>query len=691
MEIELLAPAGSWESLTAAVQSGADAVYLGGDCFSARQGADNFSAEQLERAVEYCRLYGVKVHTAVNTLVKEKELEKLVAYIYQLARIGVDAVIVQDMGAAQMFRQIVPDMPLHASTQMTVTSVDGVRALEDLGFERVVLARELSKDEIARICRETNAEIEVFCHGALCMCYSGQCLMSSMIGGRSGNRGRCAQPCRLPYTLLENGKAAADGYLLSMKDLSLIDELKTLKKIGVTSLKIEGRLKRSEYVAAVVGLYRKYLDSGGPVAEKDRQELLNAFNRSGFTKGYFSSQKGKMMMSQKTPGNVAEEKFSDEVYRRVRPDADIRKIPVRMSFSLRADETCSLAVSDGRNCVRIQGTQKSETARTRPLDAERIRAQLAKTGGTPFSAEQIHVNMEDGLALPVSELNYVRRAALDALAAHRRKRKAYPTLPYKMRQMRRAYDGLPELTVQVETMEQLRAAARYSIAMLYVPYRLYHQALTLLPPTKVAVVLPDITKNDMPQYTDAEIVLARNTAQLCQYADRRIYGDFRLNVYNSLAARFFCGLEAVTASPELNLKEIRALTEHTETPVEAIVYGQLPLMLTENCPIRSSCGKCGSNGRTYALKDRRGEIFPLMCGEGCVSVLLNGKRIFMADRFEDLLAAKINRARLLFTVENFSECDTIMNIYERAVRGEQVQNPFASDDFTRGHFYRGVL
>ena len=256
MDMELLAPAGSSAALHAAVQSGADAVYLGGSRFGARHSAENFTAEDMKKWVDYCHLYGVDVHVTVNTLIKEKEIAALQEYVKELNNIGVDALIVQDIGAAEIIKNTIPDMTLHASTQMTVTSLEGVKYLENMGFSRVVLARELSEKEIEHICKNAKAEIEVFVHGAICMCYSGQCLMSSILGGRSGNRGRCAQPCRLPYELLEKDKSAGNGYILSPKDMALVNDLGTLNKIGVASLKIEGRLKRAEYVSAVVGVYR---------------------------------------------------------------------------------------------------------------------------------------------------------------------------------------------------------------------------------------------------------------------------------------------------------------------------------------------------------------------------------------------------------------------------------------------------
>ena len=328
-KIELLAPAGGENSLRAAVQSGADAVYLGGPKFSARRGADNFSVEDIAEYAKYCHLYDVDVHVAVNTLIKEKELSELYDYVYSLNDAGVDALIIQDIGAAQKIHEILPDMPLHASTQMTVTSLEGVKHLEKMGFSRVVLARELSKEEIKYICDNSKAEIEVFVHGAICMCYSGQCLMSSILGGRSGNRGCCAQPCRLPYCITDEKNTTNNGYFLSPKDMALISDLQELKCIGVSSLKIEGRLKRAEYVSAVVGIYRKYLDKiSEKVSPEDMKELTDAFSRSGFTNGYFTGKLGENMMSHTTPGNVSDNQFSAEAKARCADDANFRKISV---------------------------------------------------------------------------------------------------------------------------------------------------------------------------------------------------------------------------------------------------------------------------------------------------------------------------------------------------------------------------
>lgn len=685
--IELLAPAGSFRALTAAVQSGADAVYLGGDAFSARQGADNFSLAEMGRAVEYCHLYGVNVHAAVNTLVKQKELSGLVQYIREITAIGIDAVIVQDMGAAKVIKSVSPDMPLHASTQMTVTSLEGVRALEALGFERVVLARELSEQEIRMICEGAEAEIEVFCHGALCICYSGQCLMSSVIGGRSGNRGRCAQPCRLPYTLMENGKEKTKGYLLSPKDLSLLDELPRLRKMGVASLKIEGRLKRPEYVAAVTGIYRKYLDTASAVSKEDRKELLDAFNRSGFTKAYFMGETGKAMMSPKTPGNQAENVFTEGALKRAEEHANIRKIPIDMRICIVIGEKCVLTVSDGIHTIVETGAEIAEYAQHRPLEKERIRTQMMKTGDTPFLVNHIQVDKDENSTVPIRELNSIRRSALEKLRIMRKTREKRRINPYYADDTDRVFHGLPKLTAEVSNAEQASAAVKRGIETIYVPARLYDEIHGRYPQVKVIAKLPEIWTS---RQCAAETVMAENMAQIRQYGGREIYGDFRLNVYNAETVNAYRGLRQITLSPELNLRELREVISHTNTSLEIIGYGRLPLMLMKNCPIRVCAGECQNHSQNYALKDRMGEIFPIMCGEGCTARLLNTKPLFMADKIEDLIKLKINAIRLIFTVENSVECDTIINVYQHALEGIPAENPFEQQGFTRGHFYRGV-
>lgn len=689
--IELLAPAGSKESLVAGVQSGADAVYMGGRIFSARQSADNFSDEDMKTYVEYCHLYGVKVHVAVNTLVKENELKELIKYIKVLNDVGVDAIIVQDMGAVSLFRKIAPELELHASTQMTVTCLDGVRFLEDIGFRRVVLSRELSKAEIEYICKKSKAEIEVFCHGALCVCYSGQCLMSSIIGGRSGNRGCCAQPCRLPYEMIENDKSIKKGHLISPKDLSLIDELGTLKNIGVASLKIEGRLKRPEYVSAVVGVYRKYLDNVKKPSEEDKTELLNAFNRSGLTSSYFSGETGSAMMSFENPSNVSENIFTADAKKRAREDANIRKIPINIFASLHIDDVLEVTVTDNDgNCETAIGEVKSEKALNKPLESERLTAQLSKLGSTPFTLQDIYVDIDDDIVIPVSEVNKVRRRAIEMITNARVAAVRRRTNEYIDTRDSREYNGEMMLTAEVMNIEQAKVALNHGIKRLYVPEDIVDSVLIISKDVEIVTKLSDIEKdNTKNRDIKTGAVLVENFAQIKKYSSSKKYGDFRLNVFNSYSADFYSDLETITISPELNLKEIKELSKNTNANLEIIGYGRIPLMIMQNCPVKS-IEKCQKNEMVYSLKDRRSEQFPIVCGDNCVAKLLNSKPIFMADKFHDIQKLKINSIRLIFTVENSQECDTIISMYNYALEGKNIKNPFRENTFTRGHYYRGV-
>ncbi|MCX7714835.1 MAG: DUF3656 domain-containing protein [Clostridia bacterium] len=690
--MELLAPAGSKEALIAAVQSGADAVYIGGTRFSARQSADNFNAAEMKEWVDYCHLRGVKVYAAVNTLIKEKEISELTEYAYELNRIGVDAVIIQDIGAAQIFKQAVPQLPLHASTQMTVHNLAGVQYLADMGFERVVLSRELSREDVEYICRNSNCEIEVFVHGALCVSYSGQCLMSSIIGGRSGNRGFCAQPCRLSYELLRKSNTVNRGHLLSTKDLALIDELRVLKDIGVKSLKIEGRLKRAEYVAAVTGIYRKYIDTEKAVSNEDRNSLLNAFNRSGLTKAYFGHQTGKKMMSVSTPGNVGDNIFGDDLKKRCRRDANFRLVGVHIGAVLKRQSALQVTMvdSDG-NFVCVAGDVLAEDAVNLALDENRLKEQVTKLGGTVFFAEQVQVEIDEGISLPVSEINRVRRDAVQMLADKRiavPERLSYPILP---KEYVKKEQCVIELTAQVHTAEQAKAAVKGGIKRIFARRELIGRIKSMSEDVEIVTVLPEteLDSDGTREMVDVGAVEVHYPWQALLHQGKKIYGSHRLNIFNSFSADFYSAFEEVTVSPELNLNEIKGLSKNTAVPLELIAYGRIPLMLVQNCPVKTS-GVCAGGKDIFSLRDRRREEFPIMCSEGCVAKLLNSKPIFMADKIGDLKSLKIKSLRLIFTVENFGECDKIINMYKCALSsgGEDAHLP--DNSFTRGHYYRGV-
>lgn len=690
MSIELLAPAGSPAALRAAVQSGADAVYLGIDTFGARQSAENFSLDELPKWIDYCHLYGVDVHVTVNTLIKNNELSKLSECVKRLNNAHADALIIQDLGAAEIIKNTVPDMTLHASTQMTVTSLEGVKYLENMGFSRVVLARELSKNEIEYICKNAQAEIEVFVHGAICMCYSGQCLMSSILGGRSGNRGRCAQPCRLPYELMEKGQCAGRGYILSPKDMSLINELGTLNEAGVKSLKIEGRLKRAEYVSAVVGIYRKYIDNPKEVTAQDMQELKDAFSRTGFTDGYFKGQLGKAMMSHKISGNSSDNKFTADAVLRTSENANARKIPVNIVGTLKEGAPLEVVMYDNdSNCSDAVGTLNSEIAVNKPLDKTRFKEQLLKLGSTPFEAAGAEVCTDSGITIPVKEINAVRRTAVDGLIKKRIERHTGRICDSELFTAHERKENDIILTAEVSSEEQLEAAIQAGIKRVYAPARIMNKRLVGMAQSNRTELVEKASEIFSGQEITSDAVLVSSPAAVYKYAEKRLYGDFRLNVFNSRTAEHFSKLQGITLSPELNLHEIRDILKYTTAQTEIIGYGHLPLMIMKNCPVRAM-GKCQKGRQIYTLRDRKNEEFPIICSDDCRSVLLNSKPLFTADKITDLTDLKINSIRLIFTVEKFSQCGKIIDVYKRAMKGEKIE-PMRENTFTRGHLYRGVL
>ncbi|MDO5398077.1 MAG: DUF3656 domain-containing protein [bacterium] len=684
--IELLAPAGNETALHAAVQSGADAVYIGGTKFGARHSAKNFTIDDIMKQTEYCHLYGVDVHVTVNTLIKEKELSEVVEYARELNSVGVDALIIQDMGAAELIHKALPDMQLHASTQMTVTSLEGVKYLEDMGFSRVVLARELNKKEIETICAGARAEIEVFAHGAICMCYSGQCLMSGILGGRSGNRGRCAQPCRLNYTMLENGKSCGSAYVLSTKDMALVRHLKELRDIGVSSLKIEGRLKRAEYVSAVVGVYRKYIDSDAEVSKQDMRELHDAFSRSGFTDGYFTGNLGAPMMSHKNPGND-NNTFTDEAKKRAMSDSNVRKIPVSISGSMHKGEPIRVSVFDSEgNFAEAEGKEAVEKAANKPLDKRRFIAQLVKTGSTPFEVTEMYTDMDDDVTAPIKDINGARREALEKLASIRSSRPTGRSLAAELPKKVKRQEVQVKFSAEVRTAEQGRAAAESGIDLIYAPAEAASELQRNFKDIEIVTRTEEIFREQR-ILTGAASVSSNAAIQHYGKSGIRLYGTHRLNVFNAASLEHYRKLTLVTISPELRLSEIKDIAEHSNIPFELIGYGRIPLMLMKNCPIKAM-GRCQKHKDKISLKDRRGEEFPIICRKGCMAELLNSKPMYMADKLSDLIKTGASRIKLVFTLETPQQCRRIIKIYKEALNGSV--SKMRENTFTRGHYYRGV-
>ena len=691
--LELLAPAGSMEALYAAVQNGANAVYLGCGAFNARQGAKNFTPQTLTEAVKYCHIRGVAVHLTLNTLVSDRETGEVSALIRHAALSGVDAFIVQDWGVLQLCRQIAPEVAIHGSTQMSVHSLPGVLLCAAMGMKRVVLSRELSRDEIHYICQNSPIEIEVFGHGALCMSYSGQCYLSAAIGGRSGNRGRCAQPCRQCY-----GYGRFEGkYPLSLKDNCLISYLKELENMGVASLKLEGRMKRPEYVAAVTGVYRQALDSG-TVTQEMMQRLMAAFNRQGFTDGYYTGRIGQAMFGVRT------DKYDDpkwlQTARQSYESTENQLVNVAFKASITQDGAF-LTVTDpeGRSCTVSGG--RPERARKLPLTEEALTERLGKTGGTPYRCVSVDAEIEAGLTLSAAAINGLRRDALNQLTALRARREKPNLGKAGKPKMVSGSREQPNLAVQITDLGQItEKLLKMKPAVLYVPLHLLaadpvfcHE---LCRKAHVAAVLPRIAHDiELTRMRDdlqvihrmgVREVLAGNLGLLlvAKEAGFRIRGDFGLNVYNSRSMELMEQLElqSATLSFEMTLPQIRDVSKNV--PCEIFAYGRLPLMVTENCLIRSRTGNCSCNLGVTKLMDKTGVEFPVIKdGNHCRSILLNSKKLNWLDRQEDLARLGLWAIRLYFTTENAKEVDTILASWG---------NPPAFDPgaSTRGLYLRGL-
>ena len=692
--IELLAPAGSMESLKAAVQNGANAVYLGCGIFNARQSAKNFTIQTLTEAVKYCHIRGVAVHLTLNTLVADKEMNDAADLIRQAASAGVDAFIVQDLGMVRLCRQVAPEVAIHGSTQLTVHSMSGVQACAALGMTRVVLSRELSREEIARICAESPIEIEVFAHGALCMCYSGQCYLSAAIGGRSGNRGRCAQPCRQMYGYgrFEN------KHPLSLKDNCLVHYLKDLQSMGVASLKLEGRMKKPEYVATVTSVYRKALDDGRVTADMEK-DLLTAFNRQGFTDGYYTGRIGKGMFGIRT--DEREDPKWAAAARQTYEGVENQLVDVFFDVEItRTRSVLKVHDLDGHT-VKVEGPL-AEIARNHPLDEDTLIQRLSKTGGTPYRcAEAPRVLLDDDVILSASAINAMRRDALNQLTALRA-RHELPRLgkPGTIRE-RYGYSGKPQLTVQVTTREQITGRLlNMDTAMLYVPLHILADDAELVKKLVrrggVAVVLPRIIHDgEMEEVMDnlrllraqgVEDALVSNIGQLLPVHEvgMKAHGDFGLNIYNSgaiLMARDM-ELQSVTLSFEMTLNQIRHVSK--SIPCELMAYGRMPLMVTENCLIKGRTGQCACHLGVTRLTDKTGADFPVIRdGDACRSVLLNGKKLSLLDRQNDLQKLGVWATRLYFTTENMREVDRVLSDYLEPT-------PFDPGACTRGLYLRGL-
>ncbi len=904
--VELLAPAGNSEALHAAVENGADAVYLGGKLFNARQQANNFDMQELREELRYAHARGVSIYLTLNTLLHDDEIPQALIYANEACNAGIDGIIVQDIGLAAELRSRFPGLPLHGSTQMTVYDIEGVRVLEEMGFQRVVLARELTLEQASQIARSTSLEVEMFVHGALCVCYSGQCFMSSIIGGRSGNRGRCAQPCRLTYTLAETGRSSGGGlrsgtenkythraggvrkgrgrevwddpetrprYLMSPKDINSLEYLAEIAASGIRSLKIEGRMKSAEYVATVVRIYRKYLDMGLEqvnkgittklsIDEKDWHDLLQIFNRGGFSSGYLKGKTGADMMSYEKPNNSGvyigdvisfdtrqqtmkikledgisigdgieiwtgrsespggiissirsdgrnvkrEEKgrlaeighFKGRISpgRKVYKTTDaqlikaaresysgrkMKRIDIKGNAVLKLGCPLMFIVTDGDgHKVSSEGTVLPERALHKPLTGERLREQLQKTGATPFSFSELKIDLQGELSIPISEINDVRRKALDLLYDARAEKYAQGRCKDVYLSGGTGNDFLefgnstdvrsvtendsvqntnvavkkkkPLISVYMYNWEKGSVLSSFGADRLYLPFSALGRSgfgeaaeAARRSGAEVFCWLPSVTRGNYEHLIDRFIddivqkksngsgaiegILAANIGtvrKLSSVRGIRLAGDISLNLFNAFSVRKAAGfgLESAALSVEMNISQIyemmgnlkialhtAAETAQQGVPVqpamEAAVYGRLPLMISEYCPVGSVAGGCNSSSKcsgccsngSYSLKDRLGKDFPVLCDNiDCRSTLLNSNVLFVPDSLKNLADAGINIFRLYIWDEEPDIIKDMVSLYRAAASCDSkaaaayggLAERIKASGFTKGHYYRGV-
>ena len=657
--LEILAPAGSGESLEAAVRSGADAVYFGASDFNARRNAENFTDADFLEAVEYCRIHGVKSYITLNTVFFDREKDALKKTLRLIAESGADAVIVQDLGVAAAVKRYCPSLTLHASTQTAVHNVSGAEELIKLGFKRIVLARENSYEEIKKICRETGAETEIFIHGAHCMSVSGMCYMSSFFGGRSGNRGLCAQPCRL------NFKANGRDYALSLKDMSLINHLEEIAEAGVRSLKIEGRMKRPEYVAAAVDAV-KTRKAGGAA---DEAVLRSVFSRSGFTDGYFTGHRTLEMFGNRTKDDVVSASSVLPSLRRLYKN-ERSDIPVGLRFEM-TDKTSLLTLSDGKNTVKINGDvpQRAEKA---SLTEETAFRSLSKFGGTPYYLSEAEYFLADGFTLPMSSLNKMRRNAADELSLKRAKTDGHPFYNDKneKKAARRDIFGSPSIHLRFERFEQIFDISVCDRIILPLTEIIKHSEKIKELSTPLAVEIPPLVYPADEKKTEDGLLLCRRlgieyalcenigSLSLAKKAGLKPTGGHMLNILNSLAAEEYekDGLTEITLSAEMSFGAMREFV--SEKPFGYIGYGHMPLMRFRCCPMQTKNG-CGDCNGSREITDRRGDKMTVLCSERKFSTLYNPVPLYTGN----MKTAPSDFVTLYFTNETPERCKAVTELF----------------------------
>lgn len=693
--IEILAPAGSMEGLKAAVFSGCDAVYMGGKAFSARAGAQNFDNDEMKEALVFCHERGVKVYVTFNTLIKEEEISEAVEYIKFFAGVGVDGVLVQDMGLLRLIQNIAPSMPIHTSTQLSIHTKEGVKFLEDIGAERVVLAREMSLEEMKEVRSGTKVELEAFVHGAHCMSVSGQCYLSAVIGQRSGNRGRCAQPCRLPF---DNHRG--NEYSLSLKDMSLTNYISKMEEIGIASAKIEGRLKRPEYVAAAVDAVRDAKINGK--VDSDKYEVLkNVFSRQGFTDGYLTGKRGKSMYGIRTKEDVVS--GNKEVFGKLHSlyKNEGSFVPLYGSFTMKENEKAVLTLWDDEgNTVTVKSENTAEKALNKPLDEEKALGLIGKMGSTPYHLESLSVELDGVSTLPASAVNALRREAVESLNTLRGKIKPYEIKDYRVEYPSLGKRKIKELVASFKSASQVPENAD-KLNTVYIPVS---ESLSDFLKLKekginIAASLPRCYFGGEKEIESKIKLLLENginvfeagnlgAAALVIRLGGVCHGSFSLNITNSEALKFYedMGLERAELSFELHLKEIEEIKGSLKRGI--MLYGRQSLMLLRNCPTgEGRCIGCKERNRgenTAYITDRMGLNFPVICEKGekyhCIE-LLNSLPLSLSEKQKEI--NNCDYGILRFTVESSVESYEVINAL---LNGEKLR-----ENKTFGLFYRGVL
>lgn len=803
-EIELLAPVGSFDALKAAVQNGANAVYLGGKDFSARASANNFDREELIEAVKYAHIRDVRVFVTTNTLIKQNEIEDFVEYAKFLYDIDVDALIMQDIGVAMLIHDLLPDFELHASTQMVAHSLEDVQYLESIGFKRVVLARELTVDEIKYICDNTNVDIEVFVHGALCVCYSGGCLMSSMIGNRSGNRGRCAQPCRQKYTMIDistGEEIHSNGeYLLSTKDLNTIEDVDKIIETGVLSLKIEGRMKKPEYVATVINSYRNAIDEYQAtkkvnISTETMEDLYTIFNRK-FTKGLILGEVGEDVMNSNVPNNqglyvgkvvdynkkakrlkiklegtlkkgdginlgggtigriikgkeivqigykgetieldfigearknqpvfkTSDTNLIDKAQKTYTQDKEFAKNLIDAEITIKLGEYPELKLIDkNNNSVTVKGDKLVEKALKVALGEEKIETQIKKLGNTPYELDDLKINLDKGVSMPISLINQMRREAIELLDEARIpvKGRAYKDskIKYSPKKYAKDTNSNSKIRVKINNIEALKSIINLDIDMIYYEdVATLEQAMAMATANnkKLIYSAPRIVRNKEYKRLEKSNEYCKENVQISALGQVKYYKensenvsfdvDYYLNPFNSETINHYKkeGATTVCISQELNIHEIKETTKYTDMEIETVAYGYIPMMLSEYCPMGVVARSCKKDKRCstckeskYVLRDFKGEEYRISQDLFCRSTIYNSIANCLINNLDELSDAGINVFRLDFTHESPELISKITKAFINTVNNDLYvdvddQEIFDNMETTLGHLYKGV-